>query len=323
MGRKQRTLDPATGPVAEFALQLRALRDQAGTPTFATMSRRAHRSVSVLSEAAGGVEFPTWPTVLAFVQACGEVDTDAWLERWEQVRSALADNPGPPRPVPDSTLASEPALSGVSAGPAAGTPEATGVPAAAQPRPLRWPIHGARTVVALAVGLTVGLVTGMNLPRSQEPAATAAAPSPHATASVVIVPPLSPAPWPAAGSGCGARTQWVYQFDHAYMGQVYVLLAVPTARGTTTDATITWGAWRWHQSVAVEPGDPTRDSGGTLLLFNKLDTSLRDPIVTVETTAPTCAAFGTASGTAVAPLTTVDANQGWNPIPTPTSSAPR
>jgi hypothetical protein len=58
VGRKQRTLDPAAGPVAEFALQLRALRERAGSPTFATMSRRAHRSVSVLSEAAQGREVP-------------------------------------------------------------------------------------------------------------------------------------------------------------------------------------------------------------------------------------------------------------------------
>lgn len=312
MGRKQRTLDPGAGPVAEFALQLRALRERAGTPTFATMSRRAHRSVSVLSEAAGGVEFPTWPTVLAFVQACGEADTDAWLERWERVRSALAENPGPP-PSSDRSHPSRP----IPAGTLGGTP-APAVPAAPQPRSLRWrPVNGVRTVVALAVGLAVGLVTGMNLPRSH----ASAAPAPHPVPSVVIVPPLSPAPWPPAGSGCRARTRWVYQFDHAYMGQVYVLLAEPTARSTTMDTTITWGAWRWRKSVSVEPGDPTRDSGGTLLLFNKLDTSLRNPIVTVETAAPTCASFGTAGGTAVAPLTTIDANEGWTPVTTPTPSA--
>lgn len=315
MGRKQRTLDPAAGPVAQFALQLRVLREQAGTPTFATMSRRAHRSVSVLSEAAGGVEFPTWPTVLAFVQACGETDTDTWLERWEQVRCALADNPAPP-PLPVPEPEAVPAPAPVGAGPGPGNFGEAGGPTV-PPRLLpRRPIHGTRTVVALAVGLAVGLVTGMNLPRPHDSAAPTSARTPHPAPSVVIVPPLSPAPWPPSGSGCDTRTRWVYRFDHAYMGQVYVLLAEPKAR-TTTDVTITWGAWRWHQSVSVEPGDPTQGSGGTLLLFNKLDTSLRNPIVTVDTPTPTCAAFGTAGGTAVAPLATVDANQGWNPVTTP------
>jgi hypothetical protein len=129
--------------------------------------------------------------------------------------------------------------------------------------------------------------------------------------SLVIVPPPSPHPWPSAGSGCAARTHWVYQFPQAYAGQVYVLLATSSGQSATTGATITWGAWAWHRSVTVAPGAPAQGVGGTLLLFNKLDTSLRNPLVTVDTVAPACAVFGTAGGTSVAPLTTVDANQGW------------
>ncbi len=103
----------------------------------------------------------------------------------------------------------------------------------------------------------------------------------------------------------------MYQYDHAYQGQVYALLARPDATPTDTTVTLTWGAWRWRHPVTVQPGTPERTTGGTLLLYAKLDTSLRDPLVTLDTPDPVCAAFGTAGPTSVAPLSTVDANQGW------------
>ncbi|MFB7379170.1 hypothetical protein ACFC6U_27805 [Kitasatospora purpeofusca] len=127
----------------------------------------------------------------------------------------------------------------------------------------------------------------------------------------MVVPAPVPPPWPAAGSGCDARTHWVYQYDHTYQGQVYALLARPDATPTDTTVTLTWGAWRWRHPVTVQPGTPERTTGGTLLLYVKLDTSLRDPLVTLDTPDPVCAAFGTAGPTSVAPLSTVDANQGW------------
>lgn len=63
--------------------------------------------------------------------------------------------------------------------------------------------------------------------------------------------------------------------------------------------------------MTVQSGAPAQAAGGTLLLFTELDTGLRDPLVTIDTADPVCAAFGTAGPTSVAPLATVDANQGW------------
>lgn len=53
MGRPERPIDPAAGPVPEFAAELRKLREQAGRPSYRELARRAGLSVTVLSEAAG------------------------------------------------------------------------------------------------------------------------------------------------------------------------------------------------------------------------------------------------------------------------------
>ncbi|WP_052441733.1 helix-turn-helix domain-containing protein [Streptacidiphilus anmyonensis] len=318
MGRKQRDLDISSGPVAAFAAQLRATREAAGNPTFATMSRRAHRSISALSEAAGGVEFPTWATVEAFVHACGETDTTAWRERWEATQAAQAAQaaqavvarrwdapPGrretadPAAETPAPGHASPTALAALTAAP-------SDVPRRRMP-----PWSGRlRTVVALALGLAVGVPVGALLPGHSARGAAAVTVA-HPMPSVVLVPAPSPAPWPAGGSGCQARTHWVYQYAQAYAGQVYVQLASPGAGTAEVPTTITWGPWSWRQPVAVHPGDPAQAVGGTVLLFSKLDTSARNPLVVVDTTSPLCVSFGTAGGTSVAPLATVDANQGW------------
>ncbi|MEV7596026.1 helix-turn-helix transcriptional regulator [Kitasatospora sp. NPDC089797] len=319
MGRRQRSLDPAAGPAAEFALRLRTLRERAGTPTFAAMSRRVHRSTTVLSEAAGGVDLPTWATVEAFLAACGERDTGPWRERWEQARDAL-EEPAAPGGGPAGPPGAADARPVVAPAPGAddGFPEPAlrvgllppVAPAASPPR--WWTSRLAVAVVALLVGLAAGLLTGLRLPRAAPPSTAGPQSTPsRALPTVVVVPPPVPRPWPAAGSGCDARTHWVYQFDHAYQGQVYALLARPDAGPAETAVTLVWGPWRWQHPVTVQPGAPAQAAGGALLLFTKLDTSLRDPLVTVDTADPVCAAFGTAGPTSVAPLTTVDANQGW------------
>ena len=314
MGRKQRLLDPATGPVAEFAAQLRALRQAAGNPTFAAMSRRVHRSTSVLSEAAGGVEFPTWATVEAFLQACGHSDTAQWQDRWQQAQEALACAPLPtPAPAFAPVPAYQPAPAPQDDRPAAPTDGPYAPRTDPDPRPedprRPWIPARFRTLAALVVGLAVGLSAGVGL-RTPHGSATAST-TPEPMPSVVVVPVPSPLPWRPTGSGCAVRAHWVYQYPQTYEGQVYVLLSTPTGRSATVATTITWGEWAWHRSVTVDPGTPVQGAGGTLLLLDKLDTSLRDPLVTVDTATPICAAFGTADGTSVAPFTTVDANQGW------------
>jgi transcriptional regulator with XRE-family HTH domain len=113
LGRREKPLDPRAGPVAEFAHDLRELRRQAGSPTYAALARRTYCSKSALSAAANGRNFPSLPVTLAYVRACGG-DPDAWAERWRRLdarrRIQAADaapaaiggsgpgRPGDPRP---------------------------------------------------------------------------------------------------------------------------------------------------------------------------------------------------------------------------------
>ncbi|MER7519542.1 helix-turn-helix domain-containing protein [Streptomyces sp. NPDC126499] len=89
MGRREKSLDAAAGPVAEFALALRRLRQAAGSPTYAEMADRpGSYSVATLSRAAGGEQLPTLPVVLAYVVACGGDEAD-WQARWHSVVERL------------------------------------------------------------------------------------------------------------------------------------------------------------------------------------------------------------------------------------------
>jgi WD40 repeat protein len=81
VGRPERPIDPDGGPVAEFACELRKLREEAGRPSYRELARRASFSVTVLSEAAGGRSLPTLAVVRGYVQACGG-DVGQWEERW-------------------------------------------------------------------------------------------------------------------------------------------------------------------------------------------------------------------------------------------------
>jgi len=87
MGRPERPLDPAAGPIQAFASELRQLRQRAGSPKYLQMQRRTGRSRTALAEAAGGDHLPTWETVEAYVRACGE-DPARWRARWAQAHDA-------------------------------------------------------------------------------------------------------------------------------------------------------------------------------------------------------------------------------------------
>ena len=87
MGRPERPLDPAAGPIQAFAGELRELRQRVGSPKYLQMQRRTGRSRTALAEAAGGDHLPTWETVEAYVRACGE-DPARWRARWDQARDA-------------------------------------------------------------------------------------------------------------------------------------------------------------------------------------------------------------------------------------------
>ena len=80
MGRPENTIS-ASGPVADFAEQLRLLRQHAGL-TLRQLTTRTGLSTATLSVAASGRKLPAWEVARAYVQACGG-DADDWRVRWE------------------------------------------------------------------------------------------------------------------------------------------------------------------------------------------------------------------------------------------------
>ncbi|WP_055535457.1 helix-turn-helix domain-containing protein [Streptomyces graminilatus] len=81
MGRPEKPLDPGEGPVQRLACKLRALRAEAGSPTYRSLACRAHYSATVLAQAAAGDRLPSQAVVVAFARACGG-NPEEWRRRW-------------------------------------------------------------------------------------------------------------------------------------------------------------------------------------------------------------------------------------------------
>ncbi len=80
--------DPA--PRAQFAEDLRRLRENAGNPSFRRMaSTSGSISHTTLHEAASGTRFPSWETTREFVRACA-ADEQEWRARWEAAKNGLS-----------------------------------------------------------------------------------------------------------------------------------------------------------------------------------------------------------------------------------------
>ena len=92
MPRTENPLDPALGPLAAFALDLRAVRAHAGQMPYRVLAKRAGYCASTLSVAASGATLPTLDVTLAYVQACG-ADPEPWQARWHEL--AAQQVPGP------------------------------------------------------------------------------------------------------------------------------------------------------------------------------------------------------------------------------------
>lgn len=92
MGRRETPVDPNAGPVQRFAFELRKLRHEAGGLTYREMARRAHYSVTALSQAAAGEQLPSLAVTVAYVKACGG-DPKEWERRWAEAseESAVRD----------------------------------------------------------------------------------------------------------------------------------------------------------------------------------------------------------------------------------------
>ncbi|MGW2565412.1 nSTAND1 domain-containing NTPase [Streptomyces sp. NPDC001537] len=82
MGRPERPVDPAAGPVQRLAHELRELRKAAGSPSYRTMAEAAGFSATALSVAAAGERLPSLAVVRGYVRACGG-DPAEWEPRWK------------------------------------------------------------------------------------------------------------------------------------------------------------------------------------------------------------------------------------------------
>jgi hypothetical protein len=94
VGRRELPVDPDSGPLAQFACDLRALRRSAGSPAYRALAREAHYSATSLSQAAAGNSLPSLEVTLAYVAACGG-DAQRWRQRWEELAALLAAEAGP------------------------------------------------------------------------------------------------------------------------------------------------------------------------------------------------------------------------------------
>ncbi|MEU9133264.1 helix-turn-helix transcriptional regulator [Kitasatospora sp. NPDC048540] len=90
MARKPRPIDPTEGPLQAFAYDLRAVREDAGSPTYRVLAARAGFGATTLSDAAGGVRQPSLEVTLAYVGACGG-DVELWERRWHALEQELTE----------------------------------------------------------------------------------------------------------------------------------------------------------------------------------------------------------------------------------------
>jgi WD40 repeat protein len=88
-------LNPADGPIAAFAAELRELRERAGSPGYRELAARAGYSAAALANAAGGRRLPSLAMTLAFVRAC-DGDPGVWEQRWRHVAATSSTTPAEP-----------------------------------------------------------------------------------------------------------------------------------------------------------------------------------------------------------------------------------
>lgn len=168
--------DPGGEPLpeqrrADFAARLRALRADAGSPSFRQLAKLTNYSSSTLADATAGKRLPTEPVVRALVAACG-ADPEPWVAELHRIAAAAAQ----PTPLPVTPEPAAPARR-------AGTPGGW--------RRLLLLAAGGGTLFAggLALGSTVLAAPAAPAPRKTPAPAVAAGafsgtPSPAPTARV-------------------------------------------------------------------------------------------------------------------------------------------
>lgn len=76
-----------TGPIADLALALRQIREQAGKPAYRALGLMANFSPTTLADAAAGITCPTWEVTKAFAQAC-DTDPEKLKQLWQRADRA-------------------------------------------------------------------------------------------------------------------------------------------------------------------------------------------------------------------------------------------
>lgn len=92
---------------ADFAARLRALRADAGSPSFRQLAKLTNYSSSTLADATAGKRLPTEPVLRALVVACG-ADPEPWVAELRRIAAAAAEptpRPAGPEPAPPATPA--------------------------------------------------------------------------------------------------------------------------------------------------------------------------------------------------------------------------
>jgi outer membrane protein OmpA-like peptidoglycan-associated protein/DNA-binding XRE family transcriptional regulator len=93
-GRPEQPLD-SSGPLAEFARELRQIRRNAGL-TYAELAAKTSLSAATLRAAAGSKQLPTWSTTCAFIAACDGDEGAVRALYNDACQAAGRTVPGPP-----------------------------------------------------------------------------------------------------------------------------------------------------------------------------------------------------------------------------------
>jgi hypothetical protein len=86
VGRPESQVSGDDPRLLAFANDLRQLRQQAGSPSYRQLAKRAHYSPAALCQAANGRAIPTLEVTLGFVKACGG-DVAGWERRWRELNA--------------------------------------------------------------------------------------------------------------------------------------------------------------------------------------------------------------------------------------------
>ncbi len=155
MARQERPVDPHLGPLQSFAHDLRALRNQAGSPTYRALAKTAGYSATTLSQAASGVHKPSLEVVLAYVGAC-QGDPVVWRQRWQELDWVLRHGAPAAAPSGSADAAARTRTFKEFGRPHPEPHAGPGAPIAATPRRPWW--RSPRWAVALAVVAAAGTV---------------------------------------------------------------------------------------------------------------------------------------------------------------------